>query len=154
MVKAIKFCYLVSVPLFLATLLYYYALLPGTVGVYFSDSGLATYSISRGMFFYACIAVFVLTNGVIFLYRRMAKAQVNLDLIDFAQMNKAESTYHWFNGFSLMLNVFYILSILFIGLYNSRENFNINNYATLVYIGPILIVSWMFWFIYLQITKK
>jgi len=154
MVKAIKFCYLVSVPLFLVTLSYYYALLPGTVGVYFDASGLVSYSVLKGVFFYACIGVFVLTNGIIFLYRRMIKAHVNLDHIDFSQMNRVEINYHWFNGFSLMLNVFYILSILFIGLYNSREKFDINNYAALVYIGPIIIVSWILWFIYLQITKK
>ncbi|UXP31684.1 hypothetical protein N6H18_15145 [Reichenbachiella agarivorans] len=154
MVKAIRFCYLISIPIFLAVLSYYYALMPETVSVYFDANGLATYTVAKGNFFYACIGIFALTNGLIMLYRRLTKHAVDMSLIDFSEMNKTESNYHWFGGLSLMFNVCYILSIVFIGLYHSKEKFDITDYAALVYLGPIFIILWIFWFIYLQFTKK
>ncbi|SHK49115.1 hypothetical protein SAMN04488028_105185 [Reichenbachiella agariperforans] len=154
MVKAIKFCYLISVPIFLIVLLYYYALFPAQIDVYFNASGLATHSVDKSMLFYLAIGVFVVTNGLIFLYRRLKQSEVDMDLIDFGQMTKSESMYHWINGLSLMFNVTYILSIIYLGLFQSRQNLDITDYTVLVYLGPIFIILWIFWFLYLQITKK
>ncbi|MGL1885219.1 MAG: hypothetical protein OCD76_01795 [Reichenbachiella sp.] len=153
MVKAIKFCYLISVPVFLVVLLYYYALLPESVGVHYSQTGLVLRSISKADFFYSALGVFVITNLLIYVYRYLKKGVAVEEHIDFSQMNRAESIYHWFNGLSLMFNIFYILSVVFIGLYNSREHFDVSNYALLVYIGPFLIVSWFFWFLFLRFSK-
>ncbi|PIB35321.1 hypothetical protein BFP72_07875 [Reichenbachiella sp. 5M10] len=128
--------------------------MPESVGVYFDEDGLVKESLSKSNFFYVCIGLFALTNGMIFIYRRLVSSQVNHDLIDFQHMTRVESNYHWWNGLSLMINVFYILSIIFIGLYHSKEKFDITDYTALVVLGPLFIVLWIFWFIYLQFTKK
>ncbi|MCV9386113.1 hypothetical protein [Reichenbachiella ulvae] len=153
MVKAIKFCYLISIPLFLAVLLYYYAMLPDQLSLYFEGES-SVFNLSKGNFFYSAIGLFILTNGIIIIYRQLAQSQVDQSLIDFADMNRQESLYHWVQGLSLMFNVVYILSIIYIGLFHSKENFDITDYNILVYLGPIFIVLWIFWFFYLLATKK
>lgn len=154
MVKAIKFCYLASVPLFLAVLLYYYAFLPEEIALFFDKAGVGTFSLAKSNFFYLTLGLFIVTNGVITLYRQLAQTYVNQDLIDFADMNLQESLYHWVQGLSLMFNLLYVFSIVYLGLYYSKEGLNISSYNALVYLGPIFIVGWIFWLFYLLISKK
>lgn len=154
MVKAIKFCYLASVPLFLAVLLYYYAFLPEEIALFYDEAGAASFSLEKSNFFYATLALFIVTNGAITIYRQLAQSYVNQDLIDFADMNLQESLYHWVQGLSLMFNLLYVFSIVYLGLFYSKEGLNISSYSTLVYLGPIFIVGWIFWLLYLLISKK
>lgn len=154
MIKITKFLYTLSIFIFLAMLLYVYAFLPEQFGVYFDSSGEATIMMGRTDFFYAALGLFVLTNGAIVLFRRMNRGRLNLSKTSFDDMTTAEIIYHWLNGLSFVINVIYVFSIMFVGMYHNSEHFDISNYAALIYIGPVLLAGWIFWFIYLQISKR
>ncbi|MEO9966995.1 MAG: hypothetical protein ABJF11_14450 [Reichenbachiella sp.] len=154
MIKVTKLLYTLSIFTFLGILLYVYAFLPNKIGIFFDESGEATLAINKAVFFYACLGLFALTNGIIILYRRMSRGQLNLSQTDFKEMTTTEIAYHWLSGLSFVFNVIYIFSIMFIGMYYNSEHFDVTNYVTLIYIGPILLAGWFFWFIYLQFSKK
>ncbi|UXX78585.1 hypothetical protein N7E81_14585 [Reichenbachiella carrageenanivorans] len=154
MIKITKLLYTLSIFIFLAMLLYVYAFLPEQFGIFFDGSGKASIMIGRTDFFYAALGLFVLTNGAILLYRRMNRGSLNLSKTSFDEMSAPEIVYHWLNGLSFVINVIYIFSIMFVGMYHNSEHFDIANYAALIYIGPVLLAGWIFWFIYLQISKR
>lgn len=146
MIRIIKLLYAVSVLVFLVVLLYIYAFLPDQVGIYFNALGEPIWQITKAAFFYATLGVFVLTNGLILLYKNLSKSD--------DAMRKWQTFSDWLSGLSLIINVTCIFSVLFIGMYHNAEHFDITNYIVLVYLGPALLVGWIFWFIYLQFLKK
>lgn len=154
MIKVIKLLYTLSILIFLGVLLYVYAFLPNIIGVYFDGSGSAQFSMHRADFFYAALGLFVLTNGAIILYRKMNRGSLNLSVSEFGEMSVPEQVYHWLMGLSLVINVIYVFSIMFVGMYHNSEHFDIKDYVALIYIGPLLLAGWIFWFIYLQFSKK
>lgn len=154
MIKVVKLLYTLSIFTFLIVLLYVYAFLPDQIGVFFDAGGNETISMHRADFFYSALGLFVLTNGSILLFRRMNRGQLNLGKTDFDDMTSAEMIYHWLNGLSFVINVIYIFSIMFVGMYHNSEHFDITNYVSLIYIGPVLLAGWIFWFIYLQFSKR
>lgn len=154
MIKVTKLLYTLSIPIFLATLLYVYAFLPEQVGLFFNNKGDVTFLMNKADFFYAALGLFVLTNGTILLYRKMNRGHLNLGKTEFEDMTSAELIYHWLNGLSFVFNVIYVFSIIFVGMYHNSEHFDITNYIALIYLGPILLAGWVFWFIYLQFAKK
>lgn len=154
MIKITKLLYTLSIFVFLAILLYVYAFLPDQIGIFFESNGEATILIHRTDFFYSALGLFVLTNGLILLYRKMNRGNLNLGKSEFEDMTTSEIIYHWLNGLSFVINVIYIFSIMFVGMYHNSEHFDITNYVALIYIGPILLASWIFWFIYLQFSKR
>ncbi|MEP2024311.1 MAG: hypothetical protein ABJH98_07430 [Reichenbachiella sp.] len=154
MIKVTKLLYTLSILTFLTILLYVYAFLPNQFGVFFEPNGTASILIYRADFFYAALGLFVLTNGSILLYRKMNRGHLNLDKSDFEDMSSAELVYHWLMGLSFVINVIYIFSIMFVGMYHNSEHFDIANYVALIYIGPVLLAGWIFWFIYLQFSRR
>lgn len=154
MIKVTKLLYTLSIFVFLAILLYVYAFLPDQIGIFFERDGSASLTIQRADFFYAALGLFVLTNGAILLYRKMNRGHLNLGKTSFEDMSTAEQVYHWLMGLSFVINVIYIFSIMFVGMYHNSEHFDITNYVALIYIGPILLAGWIFWFIYLQFSKR
>lgn len=154
MTKVIKLLYALSIPVFLINLLYVYAFLPDRIGVFFDQSGTSTLTIGKTDFFYTALGFFILTNGLILLYRRLKRGHLNLGKTEFSEMTSTEVVYHWLNGLSFVINVIYTFSIMFIGMFYNAEHFDITNYVTLIYVGPVLLVGWVFWFIYLQFSKK
>ncbi len=154
MIKITKLLYTLSVLTFLVILLYVYAFLPEQIGVFFDSNGNASISLHRADFFYAALGLFVLTNGSILLYRKMNRGHLNISKTELEDMSSAELVYHWLMGLSFVINVIYIFSITFVGMYHNSEHFDITNYVALIYIGPILLAGWIFWFIYLQFSRR
>lgn len=152
--KIIKLLYILSVVTFLVILLYVYAFLPAQIGVFFDPNGQASILLNRADFFYTALGLFVLTNGSIILYRKMNRGNLNLEKTNIEEMSTAELVYHWLMGLSFTINVIYIFSIMFVGMYHNSEHFDITDYVALIYLGPILLAGWVFWFIYLQFSKR
>jgi hypothetical protein len=154
MIKIIKFIYGISILVYLFVLVYVYAFLPDQVGLLYDDLGKAILILSKSDFFYAALGLFVVTNGIILIYRRLNRGRLNLDKTDFDEMSLLERTYHWLNGLSFIFNVILSFSILFIGMFNNSDDFDISNYIAFIYIGPILLFGWIFWFVYMQFSKR
>ncbi len=152
--KIIKLLYTLSILTFLVILLYVYAFLPDQIGIFFDTNGQASVALNRADFFYAALGLFILTNGAILLYRKMNRGNLNLGITNMEDMSTAELIYHWLLGLSFTINVIYIFSIMFVGMYHNSEHFDITNYVALIYLGPILLAGWIFWFIYLQFSRR
>lgn len=153
MSKIIKFSYWASIPIFLAVILYVYALLPNEIGVWYDDNGTAQYLASKSFFFYIYFGLFILTNALIYAYQKMAISSTDISMDAFSELSFKEITHHWLTGLSWVFNLIYILSSFYIGLYNSRD-VNPDHYVALVYLCPIVLISWIFYFIYLRVTKR
>ena len=117
----------------LATLLYIFASLPDPVR--YGVNGM-TEVVSRDAFFYIVLGIVAISNTIIYaLAKRLEKRKgINEKL-----MNSLGAVSY---AFGLAFNIFFVVSMHFISLFNSGENFNYDNFGYLLYpsIGLIILV--------------
>ena len=155
MIKFIRFFYRLSLPVFLALLLYVYAILPDEpIGIYLGSGGLALLSWSKSDFFYALLGLFLFTNGIILLHRWLTRGQVDTNLSSYAHLAAHEVMYHWLNGLSLVFNLIYILSLMLVGMYYNSQLLSPHPYVLWLYLCLLLLVGWVFFLLYLRLTKR
>ncbi len=150
--RIVKFIWLVSVVVFLAMLLWIYAYLPNRVGVMADYEGVADTFLSKGNFFYLAIGLFLLVNGSLFIMRRLlapdtyaprnAKTGLRADLAD------------WMLGFAASLNVFFILSMTYLSIFNNQDGGDSSLFGSLVMVGPVLIALMLLVLVYLFFKKR
>ena len=122
----------------LAVLLFNYAGLPETVAV--QEDGISQISINKEAFFYLCMSLLALINVLVFVINKLYTKQT-----DFRT---------WFYGLVITFNIFFIISISLINVYNSSERFNYNNIAFAVYGSLVLLILWtLAWPIYVIYLK-
>ena len=153
MSKILKFKYWVSVSVFFGILLYVYALLPEQVGVYYDNIGSPVVETSKAMFFYTFIGLFIITNGIIMVYQGMLVPKKDVSMQYFSELPFIHKLYHWMTGLSTIFNVTFSFSLLYVGLYNSRD-VNPDHYLSLVFIGPVFLVCWLIYLLYLKVMDK
>lgn len=104
------------------------------------DQASGQVSMNRDMLFYALVAVFLLVNVMVYV---IAKAFV-----------REENFRAWFHGLVIAINIFFIVAINLIGLYNSFESYDYSRLGIIVYGCIGLIVLWaMTWPLYLIYRK-
>ncbi len=136
--KVIKAVWFVSLIIFLVVFMYNYASLPETVTVI--DSEETALSISRDGIFYTVLAVAGILNLFVFVINKLYAFKP-----DFRA---------WFYGLIITLNIFLIISINFIALYNSSEKFDFEAIGSIIYGSVILVLIWSIgWPIYF-VSKK
>jgi len=136
--KVIKAVWFVSLIIFLVVFMYNYASLPETVTVI--DSEETALSISRDGIFYTVLAVAGILNLFVFVINKLYAFKP-----DFRS---------WFYGLIITLNIFLIISINFIALYNSSEKFDFEAIGSIIYGSVILVLIWSIgWPIYF-VSKK
>jgi len=127
-----------SVLVLFATLLYGYAGWGEELVV--QEEGENTVSMSREVFFYVMVGVFAIVNVLVYLVSRM-----------FA---KDEDFRAWFHGLVITINIFFIIAINLIGLYNSAEKFDYNRIGFIIYGSVGLVVAWAIaWPVYIFYRK-
>lgn len=140
--KIFKACWFLSVLLILANLLYVYAALPETVTI--QDQGITSFSMSRESFFYAVTAIIALVNAMVYLVSGLYR-----EAVDFRT---------WFHGLVITLNIFFMISLNFISLFNSGEKFDYSRIDFIIYGSIVLFVVWAlmwpFYLLYKKITGK
>ena len=144
---------------FLVSILLIYANLPESVDVTLGNRDISVELLSRNAFFYAMIALVVISNGVLLALARavaLLKPQQQSASADPAQgtLRKAKIA-NWLGGFSVVLNIFYIIGVFFIGFHNDPQYVAPESYRILVYGSVLLIVGWLVWlpFIFLNRNK-
>jgi hypothetical protein len=157
MSRIIKFIWFLSVVVFLAMLLWVYAYLPNRVGIMADHEGIADTFVSKGNFFYLALGIFLLVNGALFVMRRLlapgdfstpkapalaARVGMRADLAD------------WMLGFATALNLFFILTMSYLSVFNNPDGGNINFYGVLVITGPLLIALMLLVLVYLFLKKR
>lgn len=130
--RIIKFIWIISLFTGLAVLLYTYASL-GEVVNYTSDASGAG-SVTRESFFYISLGVLVLFNFTFYAISR------NMHL---PHPPLKQALINWQLSFAACLNFFFIVTVLFLMLYNSGEMFNYNNFGYLVYVSLASIIGWI-----------
>jgi len=137
--KIIKGVWFLSLMAFLGAFMYIYASLPENVLLMEGD---APIEVSRGTIFYGFLAIVGITNVLVFLVSRLFPADQN-------QFKT------WFYGLVITLNLFFIVTLAFINLYNSSEKFDYSNIGYIIYGSISLVAVWlMSWPIYTVLRKK
>jgi hypothetical protein len=136
--KLFRAVWFLSVLLLLADLLYVYASLPETVRVQENES----FSIDREWFFYVVMVSIVLINVIVYLFKIMFEE------------GEGEDARSWFHGLIITINIFLIVSMQAISVFNSREIFDYSR-VTFFLTGSLgLVICWAaLWPLYLLYQK-
>jgi hypothetical protein len=113
-----------------------YAFSPEMVGIVYSPEGEAVYEVSRNMFFYSAMILFMIFQLIFYLFK------VNVIRHRF-QGEKGTKLGTWFRGMFLGVNVFFILMIIFIGLASNAVDYSFSSINYIALIGPVLILFWL-----------
>ncbi len=101
-------------------------------------------TVTKDNFFYIAITLFLVVN---FLFTIVAGM--------FKQLKSARSTQRsqdlrtWFVSLPIMINLYLAFSIGSLGVMNNPSNFEGSFYGYLNYLGPILLVGWIFVLIFI-----
>ena len=135
--KLFRAAWFVSVLVVLANLLYVYADLPEKVVVQENEP----VSLSREWVFYIALATVLLINILVYVFKSIFR--------------EGETLRAWFHGLVIMINLFIIIALQALNVYNSAEVFNSNNVVALYLTGSLaLILLWaVAWPIYVLLQK-
>ena len=137
-VKVFKGVWFLSLMATMAAFLYVYASLPESIVV---QEGEVAQSISRNGLFYATLALLGVFNALVFIVTRL-----------YADSN--EYLKAWFYGLVVFLNVFFVVALQFLNLYNSQEKFNYDSIGYIIYGSIAVVVLWSsLWPLYFIIQK-
>jgi len=133
--KAIWFLSMLAV---LANLLYVYASLPEQVSLI--EEGVETYAIGREQLFYSAMVIIAMANVIVYLFSKSIAPDENFRT--------------WLHGLVITLNIFFIIGLSFISLYNSAEKFDFSRIGFIIYSSVVLVVIWsLSWPVY-SISRK
>lgn len=121
--KAIWFLSMIAV---LANLLYIYAGLPEMVMI--EDAGTGSFSIGKETFFYTLTIVIACINALVYPVSGMYR--------------KDQDFRAWFHGLVATLNIFFIVALSFVGLFNSGERYEYASIDFIIFGSIALFVLW------------
>jgi hypothetical protein len=131
-------------------LLYVYAFLPETVNLYFNPQNTPLLQVGQEAFFYGALGIFLVCTLVLtYLKRSLVAMPVSGQM----SLSKKEGLQTWADSLSAILNLFFIFTVSFIGLLHNDEHFNIAYFSFMVYLGPALLIGWIFYLAYLLFKK-
>lgn len=124
--KIFKAVWFLSVLAVLVNLLFVYASLPEEVIVRDEDSGRLL--ANREFLFYAFIAVLLLVNVLVYGFKKVFP----LD----------DSLRTWFHGLVITINIFFIVALNLVQVYNSAEKFDFTKIGFVIYASVYLMIAW------------
>lgn len=124
--KLLKAVWFLSMVVTLGALLYVYASLPQEVLV--QDDTETKVAISNELFFYLAMVLIAISNALVFVMAKVFKTNEDLRA--------------WFFGLIITLNIFFIIGMNYISLYNSEEKFDYDRIAVIIYGSLGLIILW------------
>ena len=135
--KLFRAMWFLSVLVVLANLLYVYASLPEVVTVQ-EDGGHV--SVNREWLFYILMVSIVLINVLVYFFKLM--------------FQDAENLRSWFHGLIITINIFLIIAMQALNVYNSTEMFDHSRVGFFLFGSLGLIILWAaFWPVYLVVQK-
>jgi hypothetical protein len=124
--KLLKALWFLSMVVALLALLYVYAGLPQQVVVQDEDG--TRVAISNEAFFYVVMTFVAITNVLVFVVGKVFHSSHELRT--------------WFYGLITSLNIFFIVGMNVISVYNSSEKFNYDRVAFVIYGSIVVMVLW------------
>ncbi len=123
-----------SVLVVLANLLFVYASLPEEVIIW--EEGAGNISLNKELLFYVVMISIVMINVMVYLFRRM--------------FLEAENLRAWFHGLVITINIFFMIAMHAVNVYNSSEAFDHSRIEFIVSGSLGLIILWAtMWPLYL-----
>lgn len=96
--------------------------------------------VARDTLFYILMSIFLIVNLLVYLMKSL--------------FPREESMRTWFHGLVITINIFFIIALNLVGLYNSYEKFDYSRVGFMIYGSIGLIVVWsLAWPIYV-LTQK
>jgi hypothetical protein len=99
----------------------------------------------RDLSFYLALTIFILTNLSIYVLLRLIRK------LDFSLSVKV---FGWLSGLVVIINLFFAFVVAFIGILNSRDNFDYANFGYLVYVIGGVFFVWLIGFMISMIKGK
>jgi hypothetical protein len=132
--KLLKGVWFLSMAVALGVLLYVYASLPQEVVIQDEPDG--PVSVSNETVFYTAMVLMAIANVLVYVIGKVFKANIALRT--------------WFHGLVTTLNVFFIVGLNFIALFNSNERYDYQRISFIIYGSVALMLLWAFaWPVYL-----
>jgi hypothetical protein len=136
--KLFKAAWFLSMLAALANLLYVYASLPEQVSL--MEEGIESAHIYREQLFYSAMAMIALANVMVYLFSK--------------KLAPKEDFRAWLHGLVITLNIFFIIGMSFISLYNSTERFDFSRIGFIIYGSVGLVAAWaLSWPVYLTVKR-
>lgn len=147
--KLIGFFRNVTILLFTGALIWSYAFMASQVNYRFDPAGDALGTANKDTYFFGAIVIFLLANVVCYYFTRVLK-KINSTEDGTGIRNKSlkNDLIVWIKGFAGVLNLFFSLILVFLGLMNMSADYNIKTLGFYVYLGPVMILAW---FLYLAV---
>lgn len=140
--RLIQFGWTVSLLGFMVVLGIIYASLPLQVQYYEGPKGINEMFINKSSFFYISTFTFLAINLICYLSRRTIKSVKTSKQSLIKNEWFKEALGNWITSFSMIINLFLILILLFLNLLNTQDA-DIANFGYIAYAGPVLIIIWM-----------
>jgi hypothetical protein len=138
LLKIFRVVWFLSVMILFVVLLYGYA--GWQENMIIQDNPGEQITMSREMLFYAMLLLVVVVNLMVYLVAKMYRS--------------AEHFRAWFHGLVIVVNIFFVIAINLLGLYNSNEKYDYGRLGFIIYGSVTLIVLWAIaWPIYVLIQK-
>jgi len=146
--RFIKFFWLFSMLFFMLILFFSYAYLRETsVGIHFNEYSQPDQFISRDIYFYIGLAVFIISNLIWYLFNTVintfSKKAVNIQPASIFHRENVHRLIDWFNGFSFLSNVFFMVILILIGIMNNSADLRITHYGWMIYFSLGLLFVWV-----------
>lgn len=138
-----------SIVIFVGVLLFVYAFLPDPAGIIFTKNGDIIYAVSRNVLFYLFLVIFFLVQLIFYLFRTYV-------LNNWLENQDKHQLIFWFRGMFLLVNLFFILFVSFLGLANNAVDYTYSSVVNLAIAGPLLMIVWLLLlpFMYLSSSVK
>lgn len=158
MSRLVKYFWFLSMFIFLITLLYVYAYLPGMVAIHAGPQGQADQFIERSTFFYVSVGFFLIANISFYVLKRLLQAiwlrKSSSGSATPARLSMREDVANWLLGFAAAINIFFVLILIYLAIFNNSEDMSLGMYAPLVYGGPVLMGILFLVLIYIFAKKR
>jgi len=139
--KIFRVVWFFSILAVLGFFMYTYAALPDPLVIL---DGKEQLTIGKGTWFYAILALVAIFNMFVYVLRSLNKNRPA------SQSQEGEGFVAWFYGLVICFNVFIIVAVSYISLFNGGERFEYARIGIIIYGSIMLMVVWaLSWPIYL-----
>lgn len=151
-----KALWMLSMVVFLVSLLYIYTKLPPFIALTSDISAFNFLNFPKSDFFYGVLIIFIISNLAWYLIAKRLSGFSNFKSNGntFMTNDKIHNLINWLNSFSFIINCLIIVSIFFIWVSISETKNGINLLSTGIYSFLGLIVFWLLLLGYLIVKKE
>ena len=150
-----KAFYLLSVLVFVFTLLYFYSALPERIGLSVEEEGTVVRDWEKGSFFYGMIAAFILLNAVVIFPPKSLETKSSKKLNRIFPKGDPFRDYllAWFYSFGGLVNFSLGLLVFYVHAINNRDEFSADGLSAFFYLIPGLLLLWVIGLFVLMTAK-